>query len=41
MTHLDKSHLITDFAQRFHDPVDAVTGKSEDHLDTPSPDGVD
>jgi hypothetical protein len=38
---LDKANLLLAFAQRLHDPVDAITGQSEDNLDAPFAKDVD
>ena len=36
MPHLDETDLVLAFAERLHDAVDAVSGKPEDHVDSPS-----
>jgi len=39
--HLDESHFVLALTQRFHDPVDAIAGRSEDHINAPSVNRVD
>ena len=39
--HLDEADLVLARAQRLHDAVDAVAGKSEDHVDAPVQNGFD
>src|ERR671930_2085198 len=35
VTNLNEAHLVLSRAQRFHDPVDAVTRQTENRIDAP------